>query len=551
MIPKDIVSRCSILRDSWSVRKRKFDDWYDLILLVDELEQEGVESVVSNDPRTGYNLAKHLLTSMIIADKIPNEGLSAEFIPATSYMEKYISTRWKEQENRYRKAGRQSWLSELVGWMLSLGWYSVFAMATENEIWTEVWSPYDCYPNYGPDGLLEHAHIYELSALAANRKCKDMGWALPRPFTSSVVFYDYWSFDDDGDAVNSIVADNIWIKQPVKDLAVSKTGRLPIFTSAVGGLPDMGSLKKNNLWQQHYGEPLVATNEDIILNYNKMRSFMQQAARTAAQPHWLELSAGETPIATDVLMNTWGSVLHGNPGEDVRALTGAPIPVELTNILYLYQTEMQKGLLPNAVHGTIQQQISYMAMANIASAAMQVLTPYRDAVIGLRSDINNFWQSMIIENNWSPHKFKKPKIMPPIEDMQFDVDADLEIPGYLVQKATVARMLNPNFRLPVTWIKEKLFPEILDPKKSMADVRAEDAMMNPKAILVDNIIAYREQARILRQLDDTDQAELYDKLAKSLEMELESVTTQTAQPAQSRPGAENIPIPKELRGGIE
>jgi hypothetical protein len=155
---------------------------------------------------------------------------------------------------------------------------------------------------------------------------------------------------------------------------------------------------------------------------------------------------------------------------------------------------------------------------------------------------------MIIENNWSPHKFKKPKIMPPIEDMQFDVDADLEIPGYLVQKATVARMLNPNFRLPVTWIKEKLFPEILDPKKSMADVRAEDAMMNPKAILVDNIIAYREQARILRQLDDTNQAELYDKLAKSLEMELESVTTQTAQP---RPGAENVPIPKELRGGIE
>ncbi|MFA5384152.1 MAG: hypothetical protein WC364_05735 [Eubacteriales bacterium] len=550
MYPSEIINKCTYLRDCWTTRKKKFEDWFSILLLEDKLAQEGMESVVSNDPKTGYNLAKHLLTSMVIADKISNDDLSPEYMPATAYMERYMAIRWKDQERRYRSIGRQSWMGELVGWMLSLGWYSVFAMVDEKEVWAEVWSPYDCFPAFGPDGLVEHARIYTLPASAANKKIKQMNWQdkVPRAFTVDVTFYDYWGYDLDGDIVNAIVADNLFVKNPVKDMAVNKVGRLPIFSSAVGGLPDMGSIMKGNKWQEHYGESIVATNEDLTLQYNKMRSFMQQAARTAAQPHWLELSTGDTPIATDELMNRWGSVLHGSPGEDVRSLSGVSIPIEITNALMVYRDELQRGLFPASLFGLIQQQISYLTMANIASSAMQVLTPYKDAVIGVRTDINNFWQDMIFKNGFAPHRFKSPEVRPDLNEMRFEVDADLEIPGHLVQKATVARMMNPNFRLPVAWIQEKLFPEILDPKKSMADVRAEDALMNPKAILVDNIIAYREQARILRQLEDVSQAELYEKLAKSLEAELDVVASSTA---QAKPGAANAPIPKELSGGIE
>ena len=543
MLPSEVVAKCTYLRNCWTTRKLKFDAWFSILLLEDTLEQEGMESVVSNDPRTGYNLAKHLLTSMVIADKIPITDLAAEYIPATSYLERYIATRWNAQEQRYRSIGRQSWMGELIGWMLSLGWYSVFAMADDTEVWAEVWSPYDCFPSFGPDGLVEHARIYTMSASAANKKIKQMGWTnkVPRPFTTDVTFYDYWGFDLDGDVVNAVVADNIFVKDPIKDLAVNKVGRLPIFTSAVGGLPDMGSIKTGNNWQKHYGESLIATNEDLILQYNKMRSFMQQAARTAAQPHWLELSAGETPIATDELMNRWGSVLHGAPGEDVRALSGVSIPIEITNALMVYRDELQRGLFPSTLFGLIQQQVSYLTMANIASSAMQVLTPYKDAIIGLRTDINNFWQDMIFKNGFSPQHFKKPEPMPELYDIRFEVTADIEIPGHLVQKATVARMMNPNFRLPVAWIKEKLFPEILDPKKSLAEVRAEDALMNPKFVLVDNIQAAREQSRILRTLGDTVNADLYDKLVKSLEAELDQAVVATNK-------TEDVTVPQELRG---
>ena len=68
-----IIQRCQSLQTNWSTRRDKFRTWYDILLLTDELEQEGMESVTTNDPRTNYNLAKHLLITMTIADKIPLE----------------------------------------------------------------------------------------------------------------------------------------------------------------------------------------------------------------------------------------------------------------------------------------------------------------------------------------------------------------------------------------------------------------------------------------------------------------------------------------------
>ncbi|GAH01980.1 unnamed protein product, partial [marine sediment metagenome] len=126
-------------------------------------------------------------------------------------------------------------------------------------------------------------------------------------------------------------------------------------------------------------------------------------------------------------------------------------------------------------------QMSYLAMANIASAALQVLTPYMEALRGLLSDIDNYQVKMIMEGGFRPYGFKKPDNLP--EEFEFDVQADIEIPGYLIQRATVARMLNPKFRLPERWVTDKLFPEIRDPLRTQAQVRTEDAMMHPKAIL--------------------------------------------------------------------
>ena len=553
--PQYIKERCTSLQNNWTARDKKFKDWYNILLLVDELEQPEMESVATNDPRTGFNLAKHLLISMIIAHKIPSDGLTPEEVSATSYLESYISKRWTEQENRYRQMGRQSLLSELVGWILATGWYSIFAMADKDRTWVDVWSPAECFPEFGSDGLVEHAHIYTLSVAAARKKFLSMGLPVPlnlqgRVGGKGITFYDHWSFDYDGDVANAIVAGSDWLKFPVKDPEMSKLGRLPIFTSPVGGLPDLGALTSGGKWQEHYGESIIATNEDLNKNYNRMRSFYQQAARSAAQHHWLELSTGESEIATDEAMRRWGSVLHGAPGESVSAIQPPAIPVELTNIMYTYQNELQRGLFPSAVFGNVQQQMSYLAMANIASASLQVLTPYIDAIKGLLSDIDNFLVDRIITSSDRPYKFSKPKDLP--DDHKFDVTASVEIPGYLVQRATVAKMLNPTFKLPESWITERMFPEIKNVLESQAEVRKETAMMHPKAIIVDQILTYRAQAQLLRKANDIASAELYEKLATSLEAELAPPQAPQAPP----PTQGEVPMrqevqPKEIMAPIE
>ncbi len=552
--PEYITQRCNSLKSNWSTRTKKFEEWYDILLLNDDLEQPGMESVVSNDPRTAFNLAKHLLTTMTIADKIPSEELPPGIISFTSYWEKYISQRWIEQERRYRKIGRQSWLSEAVAWLLCTGWYSIFSMVTDKEIWAEVWSPAECFQNFGPEGLVEHAHIYTLSKVAANKKLKAMNWQLSAPIRGDFTnVYDHWTFDANGAIVNAVVIDGQFAKVPQVDVNVSKVGSLPIFTSPAGGLPDTGGIKtKAKEWQRHYGESIIGTNENLIFNYNKMRSFLQQAARTAAQPHYLELSQGETPIATDELMDRWGSVLHGSPGESVTVIQPPVIPVELSSIMFRYDNELQRGAFPSSVFGNVQQQMSYLAAANAAAASMQTLSPYIHSIRGFRTDIDNFWKSMIIENGLNPYGFKNPG---DIGDADFEVEADVEIPGYMVQRATIARMLNPQFRLPESWIMERLFPEIRNSLKAQATTRKEDIMSHPKFLIVDGILSAKEQARILKATGEPKNikaAELYEMLASSLEAEL------SAQPQQPAPGGPPPPTrppqevsPKELVSGIE
>ena len=534
MKPNDLIARCNNLKKNWGTRNKKIRDWYNVLRLQDDLAQEGMESVASNDPRTGYNLAKHLLTGSIVAHRIPTDELKAEEIQGTSYIEDYVSRRWQAEENRYRQMGRQSLKGEIVGLMLATGWHAVFTMVEQDRIRIESWNPYEVFPDFGVDGMTEVAHIYPIGAREANLKVLRNNWNTPESkFTKPVNLYDYWGYDDDGDIVHGIILNDYYAVDLAKvpELNNEKVGRLPVFISPVGGLPDRGVV--DSKWQEHFGESIVATNEGIAKNYNRMLTFMQQLMRDVANPRWFEQSSGETPILREEDMFKRGAIFRGAPGDVVTPLGVPAIPVELRQALFDYQNMMQRGLFPWSIYGNVQQTMSYLAMANVASAALQVLTPYVDAYKGLVSDINNFWVSLLLNTNSKPYGFKKPKTLP--LEFGFNVEADIEIPGYLVQRATVARMLDPDFRLSTETVMDRLFPEVKSNIRERAKVRKDIAMMHPKAILVDQILAYREQARLCGEVGDTEGAKLYAKLAASMETEL---SPQPQQPVtQTQPTA--------------
>ena len=546
LLASDLIQKCGKLKANWSTRNKKIRDWYDILSLKDELKQEGMESVVSNDPKTGYNLGRFLLQSSIISHKIEIEELLPAEVSATSQLESYITKRWQIEEERYRRSGRQRFMSKMISLMLATGWYSVFAMVTKDKLWAEVWNPIEVYPDFGSDGLIEVAHIYSMTPAEANRKVKLQGWSINR-IANNANLYDYWGFDDDGDATNAIILGQEYVKPPEKDVAINrliqKTGEsyLPVFTSPVGGLPDEGVIATGKKWQEHFGESIVATNEQMTLTYNKMLSFIQQSSRNAAQARWYEKSTGDTAILTEENTNKWGAIFRMGPNDDIGFIQPPNIPVELRTAMFEYSNMIQRGMFPWVLHGNLQQQLSYLAMANVASSALQQLTPYQEGLEGCLTDVDNFWYNMIKVNNLKPHKFEMPDNVP--EEFRFKVTSEIQIPGYMVQRATIARMLNPAFKLPQRWIMDRMFPEIQDALRTQAQVREEEAMMHPKAIMVDAIIAYREHSRRLREVGDIDSSALYEKLADSIEQELGISQQPQAQPqpGQQMPPREIMP----------
>ena len=519
----DAVKR---LKPSWSERDKKMRAWYNILTLKDEMAQEGMESVVANDPRTGYNLGLHLMSSSIVAHKIQQEGMTDAEVGATSKLEGFITNAWDREESRYRSGGHRGLKNGIVGSMLATGWYSLFAMVDKNRIWFDLWDSIQVYPRFGYDGLAEVVRIIPLTAQDANYLIKSRGWDKGKSaITKGVNMSDYWGFDDDGDVVNGIVIGQNVVKELVKEPDLSKVKRLPVFLGPVGGLPDSGAIVSGKKWQEHYGESIIATNEGLTKNYNRLLTFAQQLVRDTSDPRWLELSSGDDILDEERLFKR-GAIFRGEPGDEVTTLPIQPIPPEIRTMTFDYQNMVQRGLFPWSMYGNLQMQLSYLAMANIASSAMQTLNPYMDALSGLYTDVDNFVTNMMLENGYRPHKFKKPDGLP--DSFDFNVQVDIEIPGYMTQRATVARMLNPGFKLPVSWITDRMFPEIRDSVAMNARSRSEDAISHPKFLLVEQIRAARGLAQRYLNIEK-ETSKLYSTLAKSLEAELSAQSEPTPQ----------------------
>lgn len=528
-----IVQNCKDLKKFWRIRDEKFKDWYDLITLYNDLEQEGMESVISNDPRTGYNLGLHILTSSIISHKMDIEGLTREEVAATSYLERFVTNRWKKFNRRARLRGEQSVIRQIAGMMLMTGWYAVWSIVDDESIQLEVWHPAETFPEYGPTGLIRAAHIYDLSPDAARRKKNMMGWTYEKQINTNLTINDYYFYDDDNYVCNATVMGDVLVKPAQRE---ENLIRIPVFTSPVGGLPDKGSIKsksgKTGEWQKHWGEAIVATNEELTKNYNKMITYGQQLLRDTANPRWFEQSRGDTPILREADIFKRGAIFRGTPEENVSILPTPPIPIELRTQMFDYQNMIQRGLFPWVLHGNVQQQMAGYAMSQVASAAIQVLTPYHEGLEGLLSDLDNYWKDNILEYGYRPDGFKKPKNLP--EESEFEVSYNLDIPGYMIQRATVARMLDPNFRISTQKTMDMMFPEIDDPLKEMAKVNRDDALQHPIAQIISLIRSYEEEVKVLTEIGDSESAELYQSAIEGLRQYLNNLVQQ--------------PIPQQAQG---
>ena len=534
----NINARCSELVKFWSLRNTMFKRWYDVITLKDVLAQEGMESFVSNDPRTFYNLALSLLDPGNIPHTIPTIGLTTQQISATSLLERLVGKTWRDLGTKNRRRGRPKPITEIVRLLLATGWYSVLAIADpEVGLTAEVWNPVEVYPNWTDDGMVECAHVYKITAEAANAKCEKNGWGKPSAgFKGQYIeVKDYWLLE--GGVVSNAVLMGTIIPKP---LTATPFEYIPIFVAPIGGLPDRGAITGNEDWKKDIGQSIVAANMQVYENYNKQLTFLQQLMRDTATPRWFEQSTGEDVILKKEDMFKRGAIFRGGPEDRVAPLPTPPIPVELQSTLFHIQNMIQRGSLPWQLYGQLQETVSTYLLTQVASAAKQMLRAFHEGVVDVLTDVDNFWIEETVKQNIQPGGFQIPQNLP--EDTFMTAAYDIQIPGDLVLRATVARMLSPGFELSATTAMDLLFPEIANPQEEYNRVIADKAEKHPVAVAIQLAQSFRDAARQLQEDGQGELAALYQTAYAVIVQTLGAGAAM--QPAEEREaGGARVPMP--------
>jgi hypothetical protein len=369
------------------------------------------------------------------------------------------------------------------------------------------------YPEWGDSGLVKCSHIYSISNIALRHKAALRGWDTKQIMrvAGSSNLYDYF-FMDGVDVVHTIFTPQGFLLEPEVDPNFTS---IPVFTSPVGGLPDDGAIKGGSVWRKTIGQSFLAANENVFKSYNKQWTFAQQLLRDTAQPRWFEQSRGGTPIMKKEDVFKRGAIFRGSPEDKLSVLPVPPMPVELRSDRLDMEAMLQRGGLPWALFGTIGQQMTAYVMAQVASSAEQIIGPFHKALIGLLSDIDNHWLDMMRRKGYQPYGFKLPKLP---DDLKMSADYEIEIPGSVIQKATVSRMLDPNFRLSTTTTMNMLWPEIKNPIQEQARARKDTAEQHPIAAAISLISFFKkEAARMEKAAPGSEDAELYRKAAAAVE----------------------------------
>ncbi len=548
---QSVITRCNELKNFWAARNAKMIVWYRLIQMIDELKTEKMESFVGNDPRAMFNLVLHML-DVPIPHRLKNlDDAKMEVAAASAEVSNFFDTAWEDVEDSFRKSGpRQSLKRSLIGLLLATGWYSAFAIITDrgDRAFLDLWNPAQVYPMWDVDlGLSEVAHIYTVSAERCKRMQQALGWQDLGLLHGDQVIQDYWWVEIDTEfpfshrVWNAVVAAGKLVK-----FEPTRFRRIPIYVAPVGGLPDTGPLSegtelsssfnaggqaKGERWKEEIGQALIATNEFVYRSWNKWWTFSLQLLRDTAQPRIFERSRSGKAIVKPEDVFRRGAIFRGGPDDSVEFIGAPPMPLELRSTQLDLEAMMQRGGVSWAMYGNVTGQLTAYVMSQIAASANQVMRPYHQALQNFFADVDNDWLDDVRQRGVHPYGFSVPEAIG--DEMRISADFDIEIPGDLVQRATVARMLDPDFALSYTFVMRKLFPEIKNPLQERARRLADKAELSPENALIAQIRYYRRQAAFLGKTD-ADAARLYELAADAAEAQLRPM-----QPKQLMAGTES------------
>lgn len=559
----DVITRCTDLQRFWKPRNNKMKSWYKLIQMVDQLKTEGMESFVGNDPRAMYNLILHMLDTNIPHRLANLETLDPAILAASSSVTDFFEVAWRDVKKNFRLSGpHQSMMRHAIGLLLATGWYSWFAIISDDgtKAVVDVWNPAEVYPLWNSEfGLSECAHVTTVSEGFAKSLANRNGWDIGRKIKGPVPLYDYWWIDV-GDAFpfTWVVSEAVVLNGKLVKNGLTRFKKIPIYTGPVGGLPDTGALSegvqlstaaqdvsawggRGERWKEEIGQSIVATNENIYKTWNKWWTFSMQILRDTAQPKIFERSRSGKKIVEPQDVFRRGTIFRGGPDDSIEYLATPPMPIELRTTQLDLEAMMQRGGPSWSMYGNIQGSVTAYVMSQMSASAGQVARPFHEAIINVVSDIDNDFLQDIMERGVTPYGWQLPPNLP--ADVELTAKYEIEIPGELVQKATVARMLDPDFALSYSYTLNKLFPDIKDPMRETARRLSDMAALNPVNSIIAQVTFYRRQAAYLESINQPEVAKLYNMAVEAAVAQLGGST-----PSEEAGPAGRIPMGSRTEG---
>ncbi len=515
------------LKQYWYQRNIKFRDWYEMLILVDVLKSKGMETYVSNEPMTFYNMAHYLLTKGEISHATPIENESALELDRRAKVHRGCEYMWRTIDRNRQLGGESPFIDGLSFFLLVLGWYSVVSSFDQNTglLSTQVWNPYDVYPRYANNRLAACVHSYKILEEEAKLKAEENGWNYQARGSAlgEVTLDDYFQYTKEG-LYNIILIDGKdvtgWQRRP----------NMQVLVSPVGGFPDKGSLVKSTSssssyggvrdWRKLTGRGIYEANETVSEHFNKWKSMISQILRDTAQPITQEFSG--SPQATPEQLRERNPLFHYAPGEQgIQRVPPPAIPIEIQANLLELRREMQKASFNDAVYGMVEGQPGYALSLLASSSANQILYPYMDGKHFVISECDRFWLSNLKKSNkifQIKGKFLE-KLSPPDipEDVNIEVNSQVATPKDWLERGTIANMVDKHLdeATIITEIYELRDPQAIRRRRSL-----DRLLSSVEAQLAEKITGFYTHADYLERRGDNRQARIFRGLAQAMEMQV-------------------------------
>lgn len=513
--PQQIVTDIAQLQRDWQQRNLQFRAWYSLLTMVDSLAAKGMESYVSNEPQTFYNMAHYLLTKGIISHTVSLPSESPADMDKRALIDQSCKYMWNQIDRQRQLGGQMPFIDELGFYMLVCGWYSTVSSIdpATGLLLSQVWNPYNVYPRFANNRVTELVHSYKTSKADAVTKARQNEWnyAVTGDITGDVLLDDYFYWDDAGQLFNMIMIDN-------KDVTgIVPRPEMQVLIAPIAGFPDRGALGSTAAWTKLLGRSIFAVNSNVVLAFNKWKSLISQSLRDSIQGVTEEFSA--TPQATPAQLAERHAFFHYGVGEPgLKRLEPIPIPIEVQTQLQEIRRELQKGFFSDAVYGMMDNQSGYSLSTMATSSANQILYPYMDAKHFVISEQDKFF---LTNTKLGKKSFTvKGKVQAELkasdipEDVTVIVESDVATPKDWLERGTIVGMLKD------TLDQSTIITEILhmtDPQSIIRKKQLDQILNSPTSQLIQQIAAYYFHADYLQSRGDAKQAQLFRTAAQAME----------------------------------